>query len=96
MVDDARIEDGGKGQSSLSTVFSVWNTMVGSSLVSIPWAFENTGIILGIGMYCLIKQHIVISTVVFLVAFYTCSLILKTGKQDSDFADTVYKYYGKI
>jgi hypothetical protein len=30
------------------TVFSVWNAMVGSALVSLPWAFTNSGIVLGI------------------------------------------------
>lgn len=47
--------------SSISTIFSVWNTMVGSSLLTIPWAFSNSGILLGV----------FISFVTFIIAFYT-------------------------
>lgn len=71
--------------SSISTIFSVWNTMVGSSLLTIPWAFSNSGILLGI----------FISFVTFAIAFYTCNLYIKLARNDLDFSDTVYKYYGK-
>jgi sodium-coupled neutral amino acid transporter 9 len=78
-------ESADKKHSSLATIFSVWNTMVGSSLLTVPWAFSNSGIVLGI----------FISFVTFVIAYYTCSLYIRLGKNDSDFADTVYKYYGK-
>ena len=32
---------------SLTNIFSCWNGMVGSGLVFVPWAFSNSGIILG-------------------------------------------------
>ena len=74
-----------KKHSSISTIFSVWNTMVGSSLLTIPWAFSNSGIVLGI----------FISFITFIIAFYTCNLYIKLAGNDTDFADTVYKYFGK-
>ena len=33
---------------SLVTIFSVWNAMVGTGLLTIPWAYANSGIILGL------------------------------------------------
>jgi hypothetical protein len=30
-------------------IISVWNTMVGSNLLSIPWAFSESGLVVGIG-----------------------------------------------
>lgn len=32
-------------QSSIVTIFTVWNTMCGSSLLSMPWAMERAGLI---------------------------------------------------
>jgi amino acid permease len=58
--------------------------MVGSSLVSIPWAFSQGGLVLSL----------IITLVVFIVSFYTCYLVLKAAKNDEDYADTVYKYFG--
>lgn len=74
-----------KKHGSLSTIFSVWNTMIGSSMLTIPWAFSNSGIVLGI----------IISLITFIIAFYTCYLYIKLAGTDEDFSDTVYKYYGK-
>jgi len=73
-----------KKSSSLVIVFSCWNTMVGSALTSLPWAFQASGLVLGI----------VVSFVSFLISFYTCSLIIKTAKTDSDYIFTLKKYYG--
>jgi len=79
-------EDGNEQKSSsLIIIFSCWNTMVGSAVVSLPWAFQNSGILLGI----------TISFTSFLISFYTCALIIKTAKKDSDYIFTLKKYYGK-
>lgn len=59
--------------------------MVGSSMLALPWAFAHSGIMLG-SIICFIT---------FVIGYYTCSLIVKCGKNDNDFSDTVYKYYGK-
>ena len=31
----------GEGQSSLITIFSIWNTMMGTSLLAMPWAINQ-------------------------------------------------------
>jgi amino acid permease len=71
--------------SSIVIIFSCWNTMVGSAMVSLPWAFMQSGIALGI----------IISFTSFLISFYTCALIIKTAKNDEDYVFTLKKYYGK-
>lgn len=71
--------------SSLVIIFSCWNTMVGSAMVSLPWAYLESGIVLGI----------FISFVSFIISFYTCALIIKTAKDDEDYVFTLKKYYGK-
>ena len=40
-------KDTGK-QGSLTTIFSVWNAMVGTGLLTIPWAFSESGVMLGL------------------------------------------------
>jgi len=78
-------ESGDKKHSSISTIFSVWNTMVGSSLLTIPWAYSNSGILLGV----------FISFVTFIISVYTFTLYIRMARNDSDFADTMYKYFGQ-
>jgi len=58
--------------------------MVGSAMVSLPWSFQNSGVLLGI----------LISFTSFVISFYTCSLIIKTAKNDKDYIFTLKKYYG--
>ena len=61
----ANTEAGGK-QSSVVTIFSCWNTMLGTAIVALPWAFQQSGFSIGL--------LITISS--FLVSFYTCRLII--------------------
>jgi sodium-coupled neutral amino acid transporter 9 len=35
------------GQSSRATVFSIWNTMIGSTVLSIPWGMQQSGLLIG-------------------------------------------------
>ncbi|GFG31868.1 hypothetical protein Cfor_02674 [Coptotermes formosanus] len=50
-------------QSSLVTIFSVWNTIMGSSLLTMPWGIQNAGLLMGIvtivmmGGLCLYTTH---------------------------------------
>uniref|UniRef100_A0A915AED7 Amino acid transporter transmembrane domain-containing protein n=1 Tax=Parascaris univalens TaxID=6257 RepID=A0A915AED7_PARUN len=45
-LDDFKDESGKQG--SIVTIFSVWNTMMGSSLLAMPWAVQQAGLALGI------------------------------------------------
>ncbi|PSN44983.1 hypothetical protein C0J52_05476 [Blattella germanica] len=54
-------EDGKQG--SLVTIFAVWNTIMGSSLLTMPWGVEHAGLLMGIttivlmGGLCLYTTH---------------------------------------
>ncbi|CAG0912822.1 unnamed protein product [Notodromas monacha] len=48
-------------QSSVVTIFAIWNTMMGTSLLSMPWAIQRAGVILGSGLLLLM----------FMVCLYT-------------------------
>lgn len=58
--------------------------MIGSAVVSLPWAFQQSGLLLG----CLI------SFCSFFVSYYTCNLVVHCARKDTDFSDTVRRYYG--
>ena len=71
--------------SSFVTILSVWNTMIGSSSVAIPYCVSRAGII----------PTIILAVIFMFVCFYTCRVVVKTGGKDSDYANTVYRYFGK-
>lgn len=71
--------------SSFVTILSVWNTMIGSSSVAIPYCVSKAGII----------PTIILCITFMLVCFYTCRVVVKTGGRDNDYADTVSRYFGK-
>ena len=63
----------------------MWKTQIGSAVVTLPWAFQQSGVLLG----C------TISFTSFIASYYTCQLIVNCAKKDSDFSDTIRRYYGK-
>lgn len=92
--------DGGKDGKlgSLTKIFSIWNTMVGTGMLTIPWGYSKSGLILGISklfqLMCVITI-IVITFASFLISYYTCFLVLKTAGSDTDYTDTLQKYFGR-
>jgi sodium-coupled neutral amino acid transporter 9 len=84
-VDAGDEEAPGDGkQSSVMTVFSIWNTMMGSSLMALPWGFAKAGLLGGILM----------SLAVGLISWYTCWLILKIRQSHNDLFDLCQEYLG--
>ena len=75
----------GEKQSSFVIIFSCWKTMLGTAVVTLPYCFQQSGILLGL----------VLSFVTFLISFYTCKLIIEMAGTDPDYADTLRKFYGK-
>ena len=59
--------------------------MIGTAVVSLPWAFQESGMLLGL----------IITLTSFLVSFYTCKLIIDMAGTDPDYSDTLKKYFGK-
>ena len=68
---------------SYQTVFSVWNTMIGSSILSIPYNVYCAGII----------PTIIIGLLYGYICFLTCSVVVKLGGKEEDFAKIVYNYF---
>ena len=60
--------------------------MIGTAVVSLPWAFQQSGLVLGF----------LIAFTSFLISFYTCKLINICQGEDQDFSDTLKKYFGKF
>lgn len=78
--------EAGELQNSFVIVFSCWNTMIGTAVVALPWAFQQAGMALSI----------IISFTSFIVSFYTCKLIVDSQGNDPDFCVTLKKYYGSL
>eukprot|EP00727_Mastigamoeba_balamuthi_P002450 m51a1_g12201 hypothetical protein (468) ;mRNA; f:56006-57941 len=71
---------------SATTIFSVWNTMIGSSLLSFPWGFTNAGLVVGI----------IVVVAVALVTWYTTYLVIANGNGKTDFIDLCNEHLGKV
>lgn len=72
-----------KYQSSVVTVFSIWNTMLGTGLLALPWGFANSGVATGVAVVLVLAA----------ISWYTAYLVLKNGK--NDFKDVCEKYMGR-
>ncbi|GMS96993.1 hypothetical protein PENTCL1PPCAC_19168, partial [Pristionchus entomophagus] len=64
---DDFMDSSGK-QGSFVTIFSLWNTMMGTSLLAMPWAIQQAGLVLGIGLMlaiaalCLFTAYLVVQS----------------------------------
>ena len=83
---------GGKqGQAgSMSIIFTLWNTMMGSTLLVMPYGFQQVGWLLGL----------VLSIVTAIISKFSCSLILKYGiatmGPSAEFADLAQEHLGRV
>ena len=73
-----------KTQASFVTIFTLWNTMVGSGILTLPWAFYHSGLILG-SIICLLSC---------LASLRTCTLTMRVTEPNEEFHDTIKKYWG--
>lgn len=76
--------NGGK-HGSFTTIFSCWNAMAGTGIVTMPWAFQQSGILLGV----------ILTFIAFVISYYTCYLVIKTAGNDIDYTVTLRKHFGK-
>ena len=70
-----------KKVNSLGTVLSIGNSMIGSSIMTLPYNVYKTGII----------PAIVLNVIYDLISFYTCKIYVDFGSVDSDFSLTIEK-----
>ena len=59
--------------------------MAGTGMVTIPWAYQESGIVLGS----------ILTFVAFSISFFTCYLVVLTAGTDIDYTDTLKRYFGK-
>lgn len=78
-------EQGDKVDDSV-VIFSLWNLMVGTTIVTMPWAFQQSGMILGF----------IIALCSFIISYYTTTLVVSSAGNDPDFCITLKKYYGNV
>uniref|UniRef100_A0A3Q4A9Q7 Neutral amino acid transporter 9 n=1 Tax=Mola mola TaxID=94237 RepID=A0A3Q4A9Q7_MOLML len=78
---------------SIVTIFAIWNTMMGTSILSIPWALKQAGFTLGI----------LILVFTGLLMLYCCYIVLKSPKaipyvdtSNWEFPDVCKYYFGKF
>ena len=58
---------------------------MGPSLFAMPWAFEQSGIVLGFIMTMLSCP----------IAFYTCKLVVMSAGDDGDYFELMRNHFGK-
>eukprot|EP00043_Microstomoeca_roanoka_P000918 m.29949 g.29949 ORF g.29949 m.29949 type:complete len:526 (+) comp10564_c0_seq1:138-1715(+) len=81
----------GGEQSSYVTILSLWNTMMGTSVLTMPWAISQAGFLTGI--ICIV--------IMCGLALYTCQIVLSAGQggrmngMDVEFIDVCQHYLGK-
>ena len=72
-----------KKVSSIQTIFSIWNTMIGSTIVSLPFNVYCAGII----------PTIVIGLLYGFICYFTCYIVVKLGGKEEEYANIVYNYF---
>ncbi|XP_066507062.1 neutral amino acid transporter 9 [Hoplias malabaricus] len=84
-------KDGAAKNPSIVTIFAIWNTMMGTSILSIPWGIKQAGFTLGI----------IILILMGLLTLYCCYRVLKSPKSipyidtsDWEFPDVCKYYFG--
>ena len=75
-----------KKVNSFNTILSIWNSMIGSSTVVLPYNVYNSGII----------PAIFLSIIYGYICLYTCKIYCDFGVTDPDFSITVEKYFAII
>eukprot|EP01064_Diplonema_japonicum_P007824 TRINITY_DN15455_c0_g1_i1.p1 TRINITY_DN15455_c0_g1~~TRINITY_DN15455_c0_g1_i1.p1 ORF type:complete len:595 (+),score=91.76 TRINITY_DN15455_c0_g1_i1:37-1821(+) len=70
-------EGAARGGGSLSIIFTIWTTMCGSTMLSLPWAFAQAGFLMSL----------VVFFGGFFVSLYTCRMIYKQSRHlgESDY-----------
>lgn len=64
-------------------VFNTWNAMIGCGTVTIPWAYQQSGVLLGVFITALACAF----------ALLTNLLILRTAGKDTNYSDTMHRYF---
>lgn len=81
---DPKFDSSPHKNKSIITILSIWNTMIGSSIVSVPYCVYHAGLI----------PTVILCILYGLICYYTCQVVVKTGGNDNDYSDTVHRFIG--
>ena len=68
---------------SIMIIFNTWNAMIGVGTVTVPWAYQQSGIVNGI----------IITAISCVFTFVTNVIYLKTAGTDDNYSVTMQKYF---
>ena len=68
---------------SLMIIFNTWNGMIGCGTVTLPWAFQQSGILLGI----------ILTAIACIISFITNYIMIRVAEKDANFSDTMNRYF---
>ncbi|CAD5221798.1 unnamed protein product [Bursaphelenchus okinawaensis] len=80
-------------QSSLVTIFSIWNTMMGTSLLAMPWALAQAG--LGLGVVLMALMAFLALYTAYRVVQSPQGITLEVETSAAEFSDVCRYYWGK-
>uniref|UniRef100_F1L1V1 Amino acid permease n=1 Tax=Ascaris suum TaxID=6253 RepID=F1L1V1_ASCSU len=91
-LDDFKDESG--KQDSIVTIFSVWNTMMGSSLLAMPWAVQQAGLLLGI--FLILAVGALSLYTAYRIVQSPVGLTLGVDSQAADLPDVCRYFWGSV
>ncbi|KAI6229400.1 hypothetical protein M3Y95_00527200 [Aphelenchoides besseyi] len=89
--DDFKDSDG--KQNSLVTIFSIWNTMMGTSLLAMPWALQQAG--LGLGVFLILFIGSVALFTAYRVIESPKNLAMQVDAASAEFSDVCRYFFGR-
>lgn len=75
-------EDERDTQSSLVTILSIWNTMMGTSLLAVPWAINQAGLFTGILIVILMT----------IISYYTALVVINSWSKHNSLINPVPEF----
>ncbi|KAI6233785.1 putative sodium-coupled neutral amino acid transporter 9 [Aphelenchoides fujianensis] len=89
--DDFKDSDGKQG--SIVTIFSIWNTMMGTSLLAMPWALQQAG--LGLGVFLILFMGSVALFTAYRVIESPKNLAMDVDAASAEFSDVCRYFFGR-
>ena len=68
---------------SVMIIFNTWNAMIGVGTVTVPWAYQQSGIVNGI----------IVTAIACVISFATNMVYLETAGKDDNYSVTMQRYF---
>uniref|UniRef100_A0A914EHN2 Amino acid transporter transmembrane domain-containing protein n=1 Tax=Acrobeloides nanus TaxID=290746 RepID=A0A914EHN2_9BILA len=89
--DEFKDQEGKQG--SLVTIFSIWNTMMGTSLLAMPWALNQAGLVFGI--FLMLAMAFIAVYTAYRVVQSPQNLTMPVDSAQAEFSDVCRYFWGK-